>query len=194
MPDDNGYRNPLPSARMSTALLIIDVQRALTTGEWEVFQSRQMIERINRVAHRVRSAGAPVVLIQHEAAQGPMQYGSDGWQLDAELDVATTDIRMRKTGSDAFHKTELQAVLQAHGITTLIACGLQSEMCVDSTIRRALALGFAVTLVSDAHSTMDNSVLTASQISAHSNVTLSSLDSYGPRVSVVATAELRIDA
>ena len=193
MLDQNRSRNPPPAAAVTVALLIIDVQTALTTGKWEVFQSRQTIERINRVSRLVRNAGAPVVVIQHEEALGPMQHGSAGWQLDAELDVEPSDIRMRKTASDAFHKTDLQALLHAQGITTLIACGLQSEMCVDSTIRRALALGFPVTLVSDAHSTMDNSVLTASQISAHSNVTLSSLDSYGPRVSVVPTAELRID-
>jgi len=36
----------------------------------------------------------------------------------------------------------------------LAVCGLQGEFCVDSTVRRVLALGYPVTLPSDAHSTL----------------------------------------
>jgi nicotinamidase-related amidase len=177
---------------MPTALLIIDVQAAMTSGQWEVFDSRQMIARINHVARLMRTAGESVIVVQHEEAGGPMQHGGDGWQLDADLDVAATDILLRKTASDAFHKTDLHTMLQARGVTSLIACGLQSELCVDSTVRRALALGYPVTLVADAHSTIDNGVLTATQISAHHNVTLSSLDSYGPRARAIPAADVRL--
>ena len=177
---------------MPTALLIIDVQAAMTTGQWEVFESRQMIGRINHVARLVRAAGEPVIVIQHEEAAGPMQHDGSGWQLDSALELAASDIRMRKTASDAFHKTELHAMLQARGVTALIACGLQSELCVDSTVRRSLALGYPVTLVADAHSTIDNGVLSAAQISAHHNVTLASLESYGPRVRAVPAADVRL--
>lgn len=177
---------------MPAALLIIDVQRSLTSGEWEVFDSRRVIDRINHVSRLARSSGAPVIVIQHEEAGGPMTYAGDGWQLDPDLEIAATDIHLRKTASDAFHNTELHAVLQAHGVTTLIACGMQSDLCVDSTIRRALALGYPVTLVADGHTTMDNSVLRAAQISAHHAVTLASLDSYGPRVRAVPAAKISI--
>jgi len=74
-----------------------------------------------------------------------------------------------------------------------VICGLQSEFCVDSTTRRALALGYPVTLVSDGHSTLDNGVLTAAQISAHHNQTLATLDSYGPRVTTVLAEDVRFD-
>jgi len=179
---------------MTTALLIIDVQHGLCSGEYEAFEVKRVIERINVVSRKTREAGAPVVVIQHEAPDGPLQYGTEGWNLAAGLDVQSTDIRVRKRATDSFHNTDLQAVLQAHGVKKLAICGLQSEFCVDTTTRRALALGYPVTLVSDAHSTMNNSVLSAAQITAHHNETLASITSFGPRVVAVPSSEVKIDA
>jgi nicotinamidase-related amidase len=179
---------------MNTALLIIDVQRFLCSGKYEVFESRRVIDRINHVLRVARDASAPVVIIQHEEKDGPMQYGSDAWKLDSALAALPSDIHVRKTAPDSFHKTELHAVLQARQVERLVVCGFQSEYCVDSTVRRALALGYPVTLVADGHATMDNAVLKAQQISAHHNETLRTMESFGPRVEAIPASEVRIGA
>jgi nicotinamidase-related amidase len=178
---------------MRSALLIIDVQHALCTGEYAAFDIERVIERINAVSAKARAAGAPVVLIQHEDA-GVLEFGTDGWQLAAALATHPADIRLRKKTPDSFHHTELHRLLQEHGVTNLVVCGLQSDFCIDTTARRALALGYPVTLVSDAHSTVDNGVLSAAQISAHHTTTLANIESFGPRVMAVRAGEVRIDA
>jgi nicotinamidase-related amidase len=122
------------------------------------FDIDRVVDRINEVAARARTAGAPVFLIQHEEDDGPLRFSAAGWQLYERPAVRPEDIRVRKTATDSFHKTELQALLQSLGIIRLVVCGLQSEFCVDSTVRGALALGYPVVLVSDAHSTIDNGV------------------------------------
>jgi len=179
---------------MTTALLIIDVQHGHCSGEYKAFESERVIERINVVSRKMREAGSLVVVVQHESPDGLLEYGTEGWNLAAGLDVQPTDIYVRKKASDSFHNTDLQAILQARGVTKLAICGLQSEFCVDTTTRRALALGYPVTLVSDAHSTMDNSVLSAAQITAHHNETLANITSFGPRVVAVPSSEVTIDA
>ena len=165
-----------------TALLIIDVQHALCHGEYAGFEADRVIANINLVSERMREAGGFVVIIQHESPTGEFMRGADGWQLARGLTTAPTDVIVPKTATDSFHKTTLQSILQERGITDLIICGLQSEFCVDTTTRRALALGYSVTLVADAHTTLDNGVLKAAQISAHHNETLANIDSFGPRV------------
>ena len=137
---------------MHTALLVIDVQQALCSGQYKAFESERVIERINCVARMMRFAGAPVIMIQHESAGGLLDFGTDGWKLAEGLEVLPTDILMRKKATDSFHQTELNALLQELGIKDLVICGLQSEFCVDTTTRRALALGYPVVLVSDGHS------------------------------------------
>lgn len=179
---------------MTTALLIIDVQHALCAGPYAAFDVDRVIERINAVSAKARAAGAPVVVIQHESSGGLLAHGTPGWQLAVGLDVSSNDIRLRKQATDSFHGTELHAILQAHGATTLVVCGLQSEFCVDTTTRRALALGYPVTLISDGHSTLDNGVLTAAQISAHHNLTLGNITSFGPRVVAVAARSVEFAA
>lgn len=101
---------------------------------------------------------------------------------------------VRKTAPDSFHNTQLHTLLHEHGISHLIICGMQSEFCVDTTTRRALALGYPVTLVADGHTTSDNRTLKAAQISAHHNETLSNIMSFGPRATAVPAAGVRYAA
>lgn len=173
-----------------TALLIVDVQRALCEGEYAAHEVDPMIDRINALSEAARAAEVPVVLIQHEEAEGDMQYDTYGWDLADTLLVTGGDLRVRKTATDSFHKTPLQELLAARGITHVVVCGMQSEYCIDSTVRGALARGYEVTLVEDGHSTVDNAVLKAPQISAHHNATLAGLGSYGPRVRVKPAVDI----
>ncbi len=177
-----------------TALLVIDVQQALCSGEFKAFESERVIARINSVARKFRVAGAPVVMIQHESQGELLDFGTEGWQLAEGLDVKPTDVFLRKKATDSFHQTELHALLQERGVKNLVICGFQSEFCVDTTTRRALALGYPVVLVADGHSTLNNSVLSAAQISAHHNETLANISSFGPRAKAIPASEVNVDA
>ena len=86
-----------------------------------------------------------MVFVQHESLSGYLELGSAAWQLAAGLDVKATDIKIRKTTPDAFLCTDLEAVLQNQGVKNLVICGMHTEFCVDTTTRRALALGYPVT-------------------------------------------------
>lgn len=177
---------------MPVAVLVIDVQQILCSGEQAAHEVERVIDRINVVAGKARAAGALVVLIQHETRGGDMDYGTEHWKLAPALATHADDVRLRKTATDSFHGTELHALLQSRGITSLVVCGLQSEFCVDTTTRRAMALGYPVVLVADGHSTVDNGILSAAQISAHHNKTLASIESFGPRVRAITADEVRI--
>ena len=58
----------------------------------------------------------------------------------------------------------LASELKAQGVEGIIAFGIQSECCVESTCTGALAAGFKVTLLSGAHSTYDNGDRSAEHI------------------------------
>ncbi len=175
---------------MASALLIIDVQEALCTGVYATHEASAVIARLNAVADRFRAAGALVVIVQHEAASGALVRDEPGWQLAAALQVEPTDLRLHKKASDAFHETGLHDLLQTRGITKLVLGGMQSEFCVDSTIRRALGLGYTLTPIADGHTTLDNDVLPAAAISAHHNETWANLTSYGVRALPRPAAEI----
>jgi nicotinamidase-related amidase len=175
----------------NAALLVIDVQQGLCEGEYTAFEAKALIQCINALAKKARAVKAPVIWVHHEEAEGLLQHGSAGWQLAKGLETDPKDILLRKTTPDSFLRTGLERLLKVHEVKTLVVCGLQTEYCVDTTTRRAMTLGFPVVLVSDAHSTMDNEHLAAAQIIAHHNTTLSRMDSFGPRATLVAAADVR---
>ena len=168
------------------------MQQGLCEGEGRAWESDRIIVRINEVAARARRAGAPVIFIQHESTSGYLEYGSAAWQLADGLHAEPRDLRVRKTTPDSFLKTDLLEILQRHAITRLIVCGMHSEFCVDTTTRRALALGYPVTLVKDAHTSAGNEVLSAQQVIGHHNATLTNISSFGPRVLAVASEDIQI--
>lgn len=174
---------------MRRALLVIDVQRGLFDAAPRPFEADLVVGRINALTARARSADVPVFLIQHENA-GALRHGSDNWQLEQNLAIGTNDFRIRKTTPDSFLGTPLQDLLTQRGIEQVVVCGYACEFCVDTTVRRAAALGYPVLLAADAHTTHDKAHATGSQIRAHHNATLADITSFGSVIEARPAAEI----
>lgn len=155
---------------MSCAVLVIDVQSGLFEPLPRPFE-----------------AGA---VVQHEQHGTVLEFASDGWKLQPDLEIGAKDVFVRKTTPDSFQNTELQRILKDRDIASVAVCGYATEFCVDTTVRRAAALGFSVTLVGDAHTTHDKSQLPAIQIRNHHNLTLSNIKSFGPEIRVVTSDDI----
>jgi nicotinamidase-related amidase len=177
---------------MPTSVLVIDVQQGLCEGGDAAFDCPGTIARINIVLRKARAASAPVIFVQHESKSGYLEHGSPAWQLARGLDVRDTDLKLRKTTPDCFLGTDLLSMLKSNGTTQLIICGMHTEFCVDTTTRRALALGYPVVLVADAHTSAGNQAISPQQVIAHHNATLTNIASFGPRVVAIASASLEI--
>ncbi|AIY41502.1 Isochorismatase [Collimonas arenae] len=175
---------------MKSALLVIDVQHGLFEETPRPFEADTVIERINTLATKARTVGAPVVFIQHETPDDELAYNSPNWQLQPGLQVKNSDIKLRKKTSDSFLRTGLQELLAAQNVDQLVICGYASEFCVDTTVRSAAALGYPVTLAADAHTTHDKPHATGQQIRIHENATLQNVDSFDGKIKAVATVEL----
>ena len=173
------------------ALVVIDVQQGLCEGPGVAYRTDELIERINALSAGARAAGVPVIFVQHEGRDGYLAHQSREWQLPAALQTHPGDTFIRKTTPDAFLRTDLQERLAALGVTRLVVCGMHTEFCIDTTTRRALALGYPVTLVADGHTSAGNAALSAPQVIAHHNATLTNISSFGPRVTAVAARDIR---
>lgn len=176
---------------MKTAVLVIDVQQGLCEGDGAAFDCKGTISRINHVTQKAREAGVPVIFIQHESKSGYLERGSNAWQLAHGIQVNPGDTTVGKTTPDAFLNTALADTLTSLGIEKLAVCGMHTEFCVDTTTRRALSLGYPVILISDAHTSAGNSAISAEQVIAHHNATLTNISSFGPRVQAIASQNLK---
>ncbi|MEK4367034.1 cysteine hydrolase family protein [Paenibacillus sp. FSL R5-0473] len=155
------------------ALLIIDVQVAMFDEADPVYQGERLLQKIQVLIARAREAGHSIIYIQHcEGPGSPLERGTLGWDIHPSIAPSAGDLVIEKETPDSFHKTDLHLKLQEDGVTELILAGMQTEVCVDTTCRRAFSLGYTVNLVQDAHSTWNSKTLQAEQIIAHHNTVL----------------------
>lgn len=97
---------------------------------------------------RAEQAGAPIA---HPGPLGKLLVrGEYGHDLIDELQALPGEPVIDKPGYCAFAHTDLDLLLRNRGIQALIICGVTTEVCVSSTLRSAVDLGYACTLVSDA--------------------------------------------
>ena len=164
-----------PTSDTKAALLVVDLQRGMFNGERlpPIHAGEALLARVEALIAQARGAGIPVVFVRHGGGPGHLlESGTANWQIHPAIAPAAGEAIVEKHAPDSFHQTTLSAALAAGGARRLVVVGAQSEICVDTTCRRAFSLGFEVVLVSDAHSTWNNAVLTADQIIQHTNQTL----------------------
>jgi len=155
-----------------TAFMIIDVQEAMYSYSNKYpFQGTQVLDNIKVLLEKARATGTPVVYIQHTDAD-EYEKGTPTWQICAEIKPMDGEAIVEKPTWDAFHKTNLNEVLQGLGITKLIIAGMQTEFCVDTTCRRTFSMGYDAILVEDAHTTFSSDMLSGGQIVEHHNEVL----------------------
>lgn len=154
-----------------TALVVIDTQVGMfeTPGVPPVPDGERLLENIEGLLREARDTGKTVVHVRHGEGEGPLEKGTDGWQIHPRVAPKSGEPVVDKETPDSFLRTTLREELESRGVGRLVLAGMQTEYCVDTTCRRASALGYDVTLAADAHGTWDEGGLTAAQIVAHHN-------------------------
>jgi nicotinamidase-related amidase len=158
---------------MTTALVVIDMQMGMLADTPPPYRSDAILRRIAGLLERARASGTPVFHVQHDGGPGDsLAKGTPGFAHHPMAAPRVGEPVVEKRHVGAFHETDFDAQLKRAGIDRLVIAGLQTEYCVDTACRAAVALGYKVALISDAHSTFDTPVLSAAQIIAHHNETL----------------------
>ncbi len=172
-----------------TAVLVIDMQQGVLEG---CFDRDAVLRNAASLVERARTQGVPVVWVHHD----PVGIGTSDWELAAPLARRDDEALVHKDYRDSFAETTLRAVLDDLGVIRLVVLGAQTDFCVRTTTQRAAAEGYDVTLVGDAHTTVDaeweGQVITGGQIVAHTNMYFSGLRYPGQTFAVATHDEVRL--
>jgi len=154
--------------RPNTALLVIDVQSGVVE---EAHERDAVVANVGRLVEKARQEEIPVVWVQHCDEQ--LVSGSEAWRIVRELTPGAAEPLVEKNYGDSFEDTTLETVLSGLGVGRLVVVGAQTDACIRSTLHGALARGYDATLVSDAHTTEDQTRWGApppEQVIAHTNL------------------------
>jgi nicotinamidase-related amidase len=166
---------PVSPSRSRSALLIIDLQLGMFNGERlaPIHAGEKLLLHAQTAIGHANRRGISIIYVRHSGPAGHLpEAGTRNWHIHPAIASRDGGRIVDKRTPDAFHETSLSAELAGEGVSRLIIMGAQTEVCVDTTCRRAFSLGFEVALISDGHSTWNNATLTADQIIKHTNETL----------------------
>jgi nicotinamidase-related amidase len=174
--------------RPKTAILVIDVQNAVVTGAYE---RDAVVANISRLVDKARREKVPVVWVQHSDEQ--LVRGSGDWRIVPELTPGDAESLVEKNYGDSFEDTTLETVLSGLGVGRLVVAGAQTDACIRSTLHGGLVRGYDATLVSDAHTTEDQTPWGApppDQVIAHTNLYWTYQTAPGRTAGTVATQDV----
>ncbi len=144
---------------MTRALIVIDMQRGFDDlAFWGPTANPACETNVARLIDVFAATGEPVVVVRHDSGKAgsplhPSHLGNALVDVVAEADAA---VLVTKHVNSAFYgEPDLHAWLQERGIGELVLCGIQTNMCVETTARMAGNLGYDVTVVLDATRTFD---------------------------------------
>ena len=135
--------------RPNTALLVVDVQKGVVKGAHE---RDAVVANVGSLVDKARREQVPVVWVHHSDEH--LATGSDDWRIVPERSPGGAEPLIAKSYGDSFEDTPLETVLSGLGVGRLVV-GAQTDACIRSTLHSAFARGYDATLVSDAHTTED---------------------------------------
>ncbi len=172
-------------------LIVVDMQEDILRGDPK-YDLPAVVDRLNRLARRVRERGGRVVFIQHDGIRTPQDgfvMGSPGWEILSAIERDPADRFVRKTLHDPFFETDLPDVLEDIAPDRLLVAGWATDFCVDATVRSASARGFHVVAVTDCQTVCDRPHASAEDVRRHHHWVWANLISPHP-VRLALEAEL----
>jgi len=154
--------------RPNTALLVVDVQNGVVAG---AHARDAVVANVGSLVEKARREQVPVVWVQH--SDDGLASGSDDWRIVPELTPGDAEPLVEKHYGDAFEDTTLETVLSGLDVGRLVVVGAQTDACIRSTLNGAFVRGYDATLVSDAHTTENQTAWGApppDQVIAHTNL------------------------
>ncbi|MCM3635731.1 cysteine hydrolase [Paenibacillus camelliae] len=161
--------------KKSTALLIIDMQNdfvhhrgVFSQSGFEVGQYQTIIPVIKKLIERARQANMPIIWVamshneannkndawiqRRQGKKHPQSCSTGTWGADIieQFEPMAEDTIVWKHRYSAFVETNMHQLLTEKGIESIVAVGINTNTCVESTLRDAHMLGYHVVLPKDA--------------------------------------------
>jgi nicotinamidase-related amidase len=162
------------------ALIVVDVQQGFDDPVWGERNNPAAEENIAALIEAWRAHGQPIVYVRHDSAEpgSPFTPGERGNDFQDIL-TGEPDLLVTKSVNSSFHgEPDLATWLRGEGIERVAVCGIQTNMCCETTARVAANMDFDTTFVLDATYTFglharDGGTITADELA---RVTAANLD------------------
>lgn len=136
-------------------LLVVDTQRLITNTD--LYQFELFEKCVKDLICQARNSGIEVIYVRHDDGEGEeLTRGTEGFEIYDGFKPVDGELIFDKKVNSAFNGTGLLEYLRDKGEDTIIIVGLQTDYCIDATIKCGFEHGFKMIVPENANSTVDN--------------------------------------
>lgn len=143
-------------------LLVVDTQKLITNDKLYMFDRFE--RNVKELIKTARENCVEVIFVRHDDGGGrELTKGTDGYEIYNGFKPLRGEKIFDKTDNSAFYKTGLLEYLRSVSEKEIMVVGLQTDYCIDATIKCGFEHGFKMIVPEYCNSTFDNEFMTAEQ-------------------------------
>ena len=143
-------------------LLVVDTQKLITNKK--LYKFEEFKSNIKKLIVTARENGIEVIYVRHDDGVGnELTKGNPGYEIYEEFQPMNNELIYDKKVNSSFKDTGLLEYLKQKEETEIIIVGLQTDYCIDATIKAGFEHGFKMIVPANTNSTFDNQYMTAKQ-------------------------------
>ena len=140
-------------------LLVIDIQKGITDDELYAYDT--FMDRTVQLIDAARKNHVEVVYVQHDDGPGSgFSAGDTAFEIADQVAPEAGEKIFVKTASSSFTNRDFAAYMEKQEDKRLMIIGLQTNYCIDATVRSAFERGFQIIIPEGTNSTFDNEYMT----------------------------------
>lgn len=143
-------------------LLVIDTQKLIINDNLYKFDT--FVGNIKRLISEARVNDIEVIYVRHDDGQGAeLTKGTEGFEIYDEFKPENREKIFDKNVNSAFKCTGLLEYLKEKDENEIVVTGLQTDYCIDATVKCGFEHGFHVLVPAYANTTVDNDFMLAEE-------------------------------
>ena len=136
-------------------LIVIDIQKGITDEELYDFDG--FIKNVTSIIDAARKNNVEVIYVQHDDGPGTgFSFGDKDFEIADQVVPEENEKIFIKTINSCFGNNDLAEYLSGSGEKDLMIVGLQTNFCIDASVKSAFERGYKVIVPKGTNSTFDN--------------------------------------
>ena len=143
-------------------LLVVDTQNLITNEN--LYNFNLFISNVEKIIDTARKNNIEVIYVRHDdGSESELTKGTDGFEIYEKFKPFKEEKIFDKQVNSAFKESGLLEYLKIKEEKDIIIVGLQTDYCIDATIKCGFEHGFNMIVPAYANTTVDNKFISAEQ-------------------------------
>jgi len=140
-------------------LLVVDMQKGIVDEELYAFDT--FMDRTVRLIDAARKNHVEVIYVQHDAGPNSgLTAGDSAFEIADQVRPQSGEKVFVKTINSCFGNKDFREYMEHQEDKRLMIIGLQTNYCIDCTVKSAFERGFEVIIPEGTNTTFDNDYMT----------------------------------